>query len=41
VLAEIHGLVRGQTHGMDKLLLRSTIQESIVQLRAMDLDMGL
>ena len=41
VLAEIHGLVREQPHGINKLLLRSTIQEAIVQLRAMDLEMGL
>ncbi|HUB77269.1 MAG TPA: hypothetical protein VMB03_00665 [Bryobacteraceae bacterium] len=41
LLEEIHGLVREQPHGASKLLLRSTIREAVVELRALDLQMGL
>ncbi len=40
-LAEIRQLVREKPRGVDKLLLRSTIQLTIVTLRALDLEMGL
>ena len=41
VLWEIRELVAEKPKGADKLLLRSTIQETILALRAMDLEMGI
>jgi hypothetical protein len=41
VLSEIRELVAAKPDGVDKLLLRSTIQEAIAALRGMDLEMGI
>ena len=40
-LTEIRQLVAEKPHGIDNFLLRSTIQQTIVVLRAMDLEMGI